>query len=67
MNELVVPMTTERRVYLGEAARRLGVSIWTARRWAEQRRLPACRPGGPGTRWQVDVAELDALLAGAAG
>lgn len=44
-----------------EVADRLGVSVWTARRWARERRLLAHRVReGRITRWAIDTASQDA-------
>lgn len=46
-------MTTE------EVAHRLAVDPSTVRRWIDDGRLPAVKPG---RRWRIDPADLDQLL-----
>ncbi len=44
-------------IWLREVARRIGVSIETARRWAREGRLPAPVPLGRDMRWRRAVIE----------
>lgn len=48
----------------GEARAMLGVPRETLRRWAAQGRLPAYRPGGPGSHPRYRRADLLAAMQG---
>lgn len=48
-------------VEVGEAARRLGVSVWTVRNLAESRRIPHVR-FGPRGHYRFRTEDLDAFL-----
>jgi len=45
-------------VRTSRAAREIGLSQVTIWRWAVDRKIPSCRPGGPGTWLLVDLRYL---------
>lgn len=51
-------LTKKRYLTTGEVARAMGMSEDTIKRWCQDGRLPAERPGGSGTRWRIVVAAL---------
>jgi excisionase family DNA binding protein len=56
----VVATNTEELLSLPEAAERLGVSIYTVRRWIKDGKLRAFRPG---KEYRVQEADLEEFLA----
>lgn len=42
-----------------EAAKRLGVTPFTVRRWIHDKKLPATRVGG---RWKLDPRDLEKMV-----
>jgi len=48
-----------RLVGLREASERLGLALWTLRKWASNRKIPTIKLGG---KVLVDVRDLDRLV-----
>lgn len=56
--------TTDRAITLVDAAQRLGISPWTLRRWAQQRRVASIKLGqGRGARLMFLESTVRAILA----
>jgi excisionase family DNA binding protein len=58
------PDAVDRAIPLAEAAKRLGLSSWTLRRWAQQRRVASIKLGqGRGARLMFLESTVRAILA----
>lgn len=58
---MMCPMTTDTRLSIGEAARLLGVSVDTLRRWEADGLIAATRT--PGNQRRYDLAEIERVRA----